>query len=289
MFAQQISYYKLLKKIGAGGMGEVYLAEDTRLNRKVALKILPENFSKDRKQLSRFLREASLAANLNHPNICIIYEVSETAEPPFIAMEYIEGETLFDKIQNRSLDSAQIVEIAVQIADALDEAHRMGIIHRDIKAANIIINQRGLVKILDFGLAKTVVEDVSDEAVTRAKTEAGILVGTIKYMSPEQSLGRPLDGRTDLWSLGVLLYEMLSGESPFRGETQVAVFDEILHKNPAPLTNYDENVHADLEKIVYKLLEKDTEFRYQTASDLRADLKRLQRNTGEYENSRIRA
>lgn len=281
MFAQEISYYKLIKKLGAGGMGEVYLAEDTRLNRKVALKTLPENISKDRKQLSRFLREASLAANLNHPNICIIYEVNSSEQTPFIAMEYIEGETLFDKIQNKSLNSSEILEIAVQIADALDEAHEQGIIHRDVKAANVIVNRRGRTKILDFGLAKTVIEEISDEAVTRAKTEAGILVGTVRYMSPEQALGKTLDGRTDLWSLGVLLYEMLAGETPFTGETQVAIFDEILHKQPLSLIRIDENIPPELESIVFKLLEKDREFRYQTASDLRADLKRLQRNTDE--------
>lgn len=281
MFAQEISYYKLIKKIGAGGMGEVYLAEDTRLNRKVALKILPENFSKDRKQLSRFLREASLAANLNHSNICIIYEVNDATDVPFIAMEYVEGETLFDKIQNNSLSLCEILEIAVQVSDALDEAHGQGVIHRDIKSANIIINRRGLAKILDFGLAKTIIEESSDEAVTRAKTEAGILVGTVRYMSPEQALGKTLDGRTDLWSLGVLLYEMLGGKTPFKGDTQVAIFDEILHKQPDSLTQTNENIPLELEKIIFKLLEKDREFRYQTASDLRADLKRLQRNTDE--------
>lgn len=262
-------------------MGEVYLAEDTRLNRKVALKILPGAVAEDRKRLSRFLQEARLAANLNHPNICIIYEVDDSTETPFISMEYVEGETLAHKIQSKSLDLAEILDITTHIADALDEAHKHGIIHRDIKSANIIINQRGQAKVLDFGLAKTVVENVSDEAATQAKTEAGVLVGTVQYMSPEHALGKKLDGRTDLWSLGVLLYEMVTGETPFKGETQVGIFDEILHREPLKPSEINEDVPPDLEKIILKLLEKDRDFRYQTASDLRADLRRLQRNSDE--------
>jgi serine/threonine protein kinase len=206
MFAQEISFYKLIKKLGAGGMGEVYLAEDTRLNRKVALKVLPENVARDRKRLSRFLQEARLAANLNHPNICVIYEVNDSAETPFIAMEYVEGETLLGRIQNNSLDLTEILEIITQITDALDEAHEQKIIHRDIKPANIIINRRGLAKVLDFGLAKNIIEEVSEEAITQAKTEAGILVGTVQYMSPEHATGKALDGRTDLWSVGVFIF-----------------------------------------------------------------------------------
>lgn len=284
MFANEISYYKLIKKLGSGGMGEVYLAEDTRLNRKIALKILPEDVAQDRKRLSRFLQEARLAANLNHPNICIIYEVDDSTETPFISMEYVEGETLAHKIQNKSFETNEILEILTQIADALDEAHKQGIIHRDIKSANIIINQRGQAKVLDFGLAKTVVENVSDEAATQAKTEAGVLVGTVQYMSPEQALGKKLDGRTDLWSLGVLFYEMICGQTPFKGETQVGIFDEILHKDPTKPGEIDKNISPELEKIILKLLEKDREFRYQTASDLRADLRRLQRSSSEFIN-----
>jgi eukaryotic-like serine/threonine-protein kinase len=281
MFAEEISYYKLIKKIGSGGMGEVYLAEDTRLNRKVALKILPEAVAEDRKRLSRFLQEARLAANLNHPNICIIYEVDDATETPFISMEYVEGETLAHKIQSKTLDLPEILEITTQIADALDEAHRQGIIHRDIKSANVIINRRGQAKVLDFGLAKTVIENVSDEAATQAKTEAGVLVGTVQYMSPEHALGKKLDGRTDLWSLGILLYEMTYGETPFKGETQVGIFDEILHKEPLKPSEINGSVSPELEKIILKLLEKERDFRYQTASDLRADLRRLQRNSDE--------
>lgn len=292
MFAEEISFYKLIKKIGSGGMGEVYLAEDTRLNRRVALKILPPDVAEDRKRLSRFLQEARLAANLNHPNICIIYEVNDSTETPFISMEYVEGETLAHKIQNKNLDLVEILEITTHIADALDEAHKQGIIHRDIKSANIIINQRGQAKVLDFGLAKTVIENVSDEAATQAKTEAGVLVGTVQYMSPEHALGKKLDGRTDLWSLGVLLYEMVCGETPFKGETQVGIFDEILHKEPLKPSEISENIPLDLEKIILKLLEKDREFRYQTASDLRADLRRLQRKSDKkirIENKEVRS
>ncbi len=278
---RQISNYKLLRKLGEGGMGEVYFAEDERLSRKVALKILPENIGKDRKNLSRFMQEARLAANLNHPNICTIYEVSEADESPLLAMELVEGETLAEKIRFSDLELFDILRITTQIADALDEAHRNGVIHRDIKASNIIINHRGQVKILDFGLAKTISTEVSEEDITRAKTEDGMLVGTVQYMSPEQALGKPLDGRTDLWSLGVLLYEMVCRTVPFKASTQAGIFDEILNKDPLKPSESNEEIPEELENIILKLLEKDLEMRYQTASDLLADLKRLRRNLGE--------
>jgi Tol biopolymer transport system component/predicted Ser/Thr protein kinase len=279
---EQISHYKILKQIGAGGMGEVYLAEDTRLNRKVALKILPADFASDRKRLHRFIQEARLAANLNHPNICTIYEISEKGETPFIAMEYVEGETLAERnAAANSTDFFETLSIFSQIADALDEAHRNGIIHRDIKSANIIINRRGQVKVLDFGLAKNLTEEISDEAVTKAKTEAGMLIGTVQYMSPEQALGKTLDARTDLWSLGVLLYETACGAMPFRGQTQAGIFDEILNRNPAFPTELNPKLPFEFDALVLKLLEKDRELRYQTASDLRADIKRLRRHLGE--------
>lgn len=274
---ETIAHYKILEKLGSGGMGEVYLVADTKLNRKAALKILPTRFAVDRKHLNRFWQEARLAATLNHPNICTVYEIDDRSETPFIALEYVEGETLADKIDARSLDSSEILEIAVQIADALDEAHRHGIIHRDIKAANVVINRRGRVKVLDFGLAKTFEAEISEQEVTRAKTESGMLVGTVQYMSPEQALGKELDGRTDLWSLGVLLYEMTTGQLPFRGATVAAAFDSILHEEPAAPGDVNENVPPEIEQIILKLLEKDRDFRYQTASDLRADLKRIQR------------
>ncbi|MBS1797660.1 MAG: protein kinase [Acidobacteria bacterium] len=278
---EQISHYKILKKLGAGGMGEVYLAEDTKLARKVALKLLPPDVAGERRQLNRFLQEARLAANLNHPHICTIYEIDAAADPPFLAMELVAGETLAERIQAGSLDLPETLEIAAQIADALDEAHRRGIIHRDIKSSNVIVNHRDQVKVLDFGLAKMITEEVSEQDVTRARTEDGMLVGTVQYMSPEQALGKKLDGRTDLWSLGVLLYEMLSGRLPFRAATPAGTFDEILHKTPAPLSETDPNVPPALEDIVFKLLEKDRDLRYQTASDLIADLKRLRRALGD--------
>jgi eukaryotic-like serine/threonine-protein kinase len=278
---EEISHYKILKKIGAGGMGEVYLAEDQKLNRKVALKILPAALSGDRKSLNRFLQEARLAANLNHPHICTIYEINESAETPFLAMELVDGETLADKLKTSPFDLSEVLNIASQIADALDEAHRSSIIHRDIKSLNVIINRRGQVKILDFGLAKFISEEVSEQEITRAKTEAGMLVGTVQYMSPEQALGKKLDGRTDLWSLGILLYEMACGQMPFSAVTQAGVFDEILHKQPVAPTELNAQISPELENVILKLLEKDRDFRYQTASDLNADLKRLRRTSGE--------
>jgi serine/threonine protein kinase len=274
---ETISHYKVLEKLGSGGMGEVYLVSDTKLNRKAALKILPTRFAVDRKHLNRFWQEARLAATLNHPNICTVYEIDDRSETPFIALEYVEGETLAEKIDGKSFDLSEVLEIAVQIADALDEAHRHGIIHRDIKAANVIINKRGRVKVLDFGLAKTFERESSEQEVTRAKTESGMLVGTVQYMSPEQALGKELDGRTDLWSFGVVLYEMTTGRLPFKGATVAAAFDAILHEEPIAPGELNQNLPAEFENIILKLLEKDRDFRYQTASDLRADLKRLQR------------
>lgn len=278
---EKISHYKILKKLGVGGMGEVYLAEDTKLTRKIALKVLPANVSGERKRLNRFLQEARLAANLNHPHICTIYEIDATGETPFLAMELVEGETLAEKIKSRALDLHEILDITSQIADALDEAHRANIIHRDIKSSNVIINRRGQVKVLDFGLAKIISEEVSEQDVTRAKTEDGMLVGTVQYMSPEHALGKKLDGRTDLWSLGVLLYEMVTGTLPFKAATQAGTFDEILHKTPPAPSEINPHVPAELENIIFKLLEKDRDFRYQTASDLLADLKRLRRSLGD--------
>jgi eukaryotic-like serine/threonine-protein kinase len=278
---EQISHYKILKRLGVGGMGEVYLAEDTKLTRKVALKILPAGVAGERKRLNRFLQEARLAANLNHPHICTIYEIDAAGETPFLAMELVEGDTLAEKVRAGSLDLHEILDITSQIADALDEAHRGNIIHRDIKSSNVIINRRGQVKVLDFGLAKIISEEVSEQDVTRAKTEDGMLVGTVQYMSPEHALGKKLDGRTDLWSLGVLLYEMVCGTLPFKAATQAGTFDEILHKTPRPPAELNPNIPAELENIIFKLLEKDRDFRYQTASDLLADLRRLRRASGD--------
>lgn len=274
---EKISNYQIIKEIGSGGMGKVYQALDERLDRRVALKILPSEIASDRKRFNRFLQEARLAANLNHPNICTIYEVNETCETPFLTMELVEGDTLEEKIDRKSLDFREILRLAIQIADALDEAHQNGIIHRDIKASNIIVNHRGQVKVLDFGLAKTISEEVSEQAVTRARTEDGMLVGTIQYMSPEQALGKKLDGRTDLWSLGVLLYEAVCGKLPFKAATQAGTFDEILHKHPDSPADLNAEIPVELEHIILKLLEKDRDLRYQTAADLLVDLKRLVR------------
>jgi eukaryotic-like serine/threonine-protein kinase len=273
-----ISHYKVLEKLGSGGMGEVYLAADTRLNRKAALKILPPAFAGERKHLNRFWQEARLAATLNHPNICTVYEIND-GETPFIALEYIEGETLAAKIDRKSVELNDVLEIALQIADALDEAHRHGILHRDIKSANIVVNSRGRVKVLDFGLAKTFEAETSEQEITRAKTETGMLVGTVAYMSPEQALGKELDGRTDLWSLGVVLYEMTTGKLPFRGATVAATFDAILHDAPGLPTEFAPDLPPAFEQTILRLLEKDRELRYQTASDLRADLRRFERNS----------
>lgn len=282
---EKIGFYRIVSKIGAGGMGEVYLAEDERLSRRIALKILPADVSGDRRKLNRFMQEARLVANLNHPNICTIYEVGETSETPFLAMELIEGETLTDLIKNRSLDLSEVLRIATQIADALDEAHRHKIIHRDIKSSNVLVNRRGQAKLLDFGLAKTIAEEVLEQDITRAKTEEGMLIGTVQYMSPEHALGKKLDERTDLWSLGVLLYEMSCGEMPFKAATQAGVFDEILNKPPAAPRELNAEIPPEFEQIILKLLEKDRDLRYQTASDLRADLKRLRRSLGETSDS----
>lgn len=261
-------------------MGEVYLAEDTKLTRRVALKILPPEMAGDRKRLNRFLQEARLAATLNHPHICTIYEINEAAETPFLAMELVEGETLAEKIRADELDLPQILEIAAQIADALDEAHRHDIIHRDIKSSNVIVNRRAQVKVLDFGLAKIISDEVSEQETTRAKTEDGMLVGTVQYMSPEHALGKRLDGRTDLWSLGVLLYEMICRELPFKAATQAGIFDAMLNRQPVAPSEINPNVPPEFENIILKLLEKDRDYRYQTASDLLADLKRLRRSLG---------
>ncbi len=279
---ENISHYRIIRQIGAGGMGEVFLAEDSKLGRKVALKVLPREMAGDRRRLNRFLQEARLAANLNHPHICTIYEIDAESEPPFLAMELVEGETLAERIDQRSLSVDDVLNITTQIADALDEAHRTGVIHRDIKSSNIIVNRRGQVKILDFGLAKSIAGDVAEDEVTRARTEDGMLVGTVRYMSPEQALGKDLDGRTDLWSLGVLLYEMAAGELPFRAATQAGTFDAILNRAPA---GFEAEVSPELVSIIEKLLEKDRQLRYQTASDLLADLRRLRRARGDLSES----
>ena len=286
MIGETVSHYRIVDRLGGGGMGVVYEAEDLNLGRRVALKFLPEELAQNQEALERFQREARAASALNHPHICTIHDLGKHDGKPFLVMELLEGHTLQTRIEQHSLDSQQVVELGSQMADALSAAHEKGIVHRDLKPSNLFVTTRGDLKILDFGLAKQWTEqDDPDSAMPTERAEEmlttpGSTMGTVAYMSPEQARGEPLDARTDLFSSGVVLYQMATGKLPFDGGTSAIIFSEILGKHPTPPTQVNPAVSPGLQEVLSKALEKDRNLRYQSAADIRADLQRLIRDSG---------